>query len=310
MVTPAVSATAPRDLQRIGGAARGETVARSLVALTKPRLATLSVLTTAIAYVAARPAANGREITALLIGTALSAGGALALNQWLERDTDCIMERTRDRPIPAGQVTPAIAFLWGASLAIMGVALLALAVNAPAAAWSAATIVLYVFGYTPLKKYTHWATEIGAIPGALPPLIGWAAAEGRISLLGWLLFALLFFWQMPHFYAIGWICRREYRAAGFPLLPAIDQTGARTAGWSLAHAIALLGVSLAPWALGFTGAIYGVVALAGGGGMAWRAWQFVAAKCDRDAAARRLFLASLGYLPLVLGALMIDRWIR
>lgn len=308
MLHPATPATTPREFPPLAAGARAEPILRPLIALTKPRLATLSVLTTAIAYVAARPAANGREVGALLLGTAFSAGGALALNQWQERDTDCIMERTRERPLPAGQVAPGLAFLWGASLGAIGVVLLALGVNPAAAAWSAATIALYVFVYTPLKRCTRWATEVGAIPGALPPLIGWAAAEGRISLLGWLIFALLYFWQLPHFYAIGWICRHEYRAAGFPLLPAIDSTGGQTAGWSLGHSVVLLVVSLAPWVLGFTGALFGAVALAAGGGMVWRAWQFVRASGDRDAVARRLFLASLGYLPLVLGALMVDRW--
>jgi heme o synthase len=312
MLNPATSASLPATSSRFvrtAAALRAEGTLRALVALTKPRLAVMSVLTTMVAFCAARPAWDAGGAIALLVGTLLSACGALALNQWSERDSDCIMVRTRERPLPSGQLAPSLALLWSSALATTGVVLLAVGVNVVAALVSAATIVSYVFVYTPLKRRTRWATEVGAIPGALPPLIGWAAAEGTLTLFGWLLFALLFFWQMPHFFAIGWVCRHDYRAAGFPLLPAIDESGARTAGWSFAHTVALLVVSVVPWALGLAGALYGVTALLCGAWMLARAWRFVRAGEDRDAAARKLFLASLGYLPLVLIALVIDRMI-
>jgi heme o synthase len=292
---------------RLGGPVRAGSSLRSLVQLTKPRLATLSVLTTMAAYTAARPEWHGFTTFALLVGTSLSAAGALALNQWWERETDCIMERTRHRPLPAGTVAPGVALAWSTSLAALGVALLAWGVNPPAALVSAATIVLYVFAYTPLKRHSRWATELGAIPGALPPLIGFAAVDGGISAFGWMIFALMVFWQMPHFFAIGWVCRHEYRAAGFPLLPVVDRTGGSTAAWSLGYSVALLFVSILPWVSGFTGPLFGVTALVGGTGLLGRAWQFWRAADDRDAAARRLFRASLVYLPLVLLALVIDR---
>lgn len=287
--------------------AHGRRVARALFALTKPRLATMSVLTTAVAYVAARPTWSFGSSAVLLLGTALSAAGALALNQWRERDTDCVMTRTSRRPLPQHELTPAVALAWSAALAVSGVAVLAAGVNGLAAALSAATIVVYAFVYTPLKRRTRWATEVGAISGALPPLIGWAAAEGGIGAMGWWLFAVLFFWQMPHFFAIGWVCRRDYCAAGFPLLPAADRDGRRTARWSLAYATALVMVSLVPVAVGACGLIFALVATGAGGAMAYRAWQFVRATDDRESSARRLFLASLAYVPLVLIALVVER---
>ncbi len=292
-----------------GEAIRRAGVAGSLLALSKPRLSLLSVLTAVVAYAAARPEWELVRTLAMVAGTALSAAGALTLNQWLERDTDRIMERTRDRPIPEGRITPAQALAWGVSLGIAGTGLLLVWVNPLAAALGAATILLYVAVYTPLKHRTRWATEIGSIPGALPPLLGWAAAEGRISPLGWILFGILVFWQMPHFFAIGWVYRHDYKSAGFPLLPVLDPSGVRTALWSLAHALALLVVSLAPWALGLAGATYGIAAAVCGLGFVVLAARFLVRTGlePRRAAARHLFFGSLVYLPVVLGALVVDR---
>ncbi len=265
-----------------------------------------------VGYDAARPGWNGGATMALLIGTMLSAAGALALNQWRERDTDCMMERTRDRPLPSGALAPSLALAWSVILAVLGVGILAAGNNALAAVLSTSTIALYVFVYTPLKRVTRWATELGAIPGALPPLIGFAAADETISPLAWLVFALVALWQMPHFFAIGWVCRDDYREVGFPLLPAIDPTGRRTAAWSFGYCFALVVASLVPSIFGYTGAVFAVAALGSGGWMLWRAWQFVQAMRDGcsdhgHAAARRLFRSSLIYLPLVLVALVIDR---
>jgi heme o synthase len=279
----------------------------ALVELAKPRLAALSVLTTVAGYAAARPAWDTVAALALLTGTSLSAAGALALNQWRERATDALMERTRGRPLPSGRVSPGLALLWSSSLSVSGVLILALGTKPLAALISAATIVLYVFAYTPLKRRTRWATEVGAIPGALPPLIGFAAADGGFSTLAWLVFAVLLLWQMPHFFAIGWRCRDEYAAAGFPLLPVIDLDGRATANWSLGYTAALLVVSILPWSLGLTGALYGLSALAAGLGLLWRAAQFHRTTGDRDPSARRLFFATLIYLPVVLASLVVDR---
>lgn len=287
--------------------AEWSSLARALIVLTKPRLATMSVLTMAVAYAAARPTWTVGFALTLVVGTALSAAGALALNQWHERDTDCLMSRTSGRPLPRRELTPGIAFAWSGALAIGGVTVLALRVNLFIALLSAATIVVYAFVYTPLKRRTRWATEIGAISGALPPLMGWAAAERRIGPIGWWLFALLLLWQMPHFFAIGWVCRRDYRAAGFPLLPAADRDGTRTAAWSLGYTTALCVVSLVPVASGAFGMVFAIAAMATGGTMLYRAWEFQRATDNRDAAARRLFLASLAYLPVILIAVVIER---
>lgn len=280
----------------------------ALFALTKPRLAAMSVLSTAVAYVSVRPAGNPALAAALFAGTTLAAAGALSFNQWWERAADGVMTRTRGRPLPQHRIAPALALAWSLGLSGAGVALLAGAVNLRVAALGAATIVLYGLVYTPLKRRTRWATEIGAVPGALPVLMGTAAAEPGISLLGTLLFALVYCWQLPHFFAIGWVHRRDYRAAGFPLLPAIDPDGARTARWSLGHAAGLVIVSILLGIGGGFGVTFAVAALAGGGLMLWRAGQFVAAAGDREPAARRLFRTTLAYLPLVFAAILLDRW--
>jgi protoheme IX farnesyltransferase len=264
----------------------------------------MSVLTTMTGYATARTG-NGSAL-ATIAGTTLAAAGALSFNQWWEWRTDACMERTSRRPLPRGNISPRAALAWSLAFSVSGVVVLAWWVNAPAAALAAATIVLYGFVYTPLKRRTRWATEIGALSGALPALIGNAAAGWINSRPGLVLTAVLLLWQMPHFYAIGWRHRLDYRAAGFPLLPAVDVSGARTAAWSFAYAILLFAVSLAPWAMGWLGGVYGVTALCAGMWFLRSGWQFAAAD-DRDRAAGRLFFASIFYLPLVMGGLMVDR---
>ena len=276
------------------------------VELTKPRLSLLSVLTAAAAYLAARQPWNGVSLLSVLVGTALAAGGVAALNQWLEADVDARMRRTRDRPIPAGRVSTGSAFVVGWALCAGGLALLFAAVGGLSAIFALATMVCYLALYTPAKRWSRWSTELGAVAGALPPLIGWSAADGRVSGLGWILFAVLLFWQMPHFLAIAWTYRRDYAAAGFPMLAVRDAGGGRVAAWSLVHTVLLVAVSLLPVPLGYCNAFYGAAAAGLGAWFLWRAAGF-ARRTGREPAARRLFLASIGYLPLLLTALVLDR---
>lgn len=293
-------ATAPA-----AAAAAPARVLPALFELTKPRLAAFSILSGMTGYSASSPAGGWAGAALCLTGTALAAGGALALNQWWERDTDRRMRRTADRPLPRGAITPAGALAWSLALGTGGVVLLARQAPA-AAALAGATIVLYGLVYTPLKRVTRWATEIGAVSGALPPLIGAAAAGGLREAPAWILASVLLFWQMPHFYAIGWMHRADYRAAGFPLLPAVDGDGRQTAAWSLFYTGLMVAVSLAPWTLGLAGPVYGVVAAAGAVVMLRAAICF---RCgEREASGRGLFRATLLYLPPVMAALVADRW--
>ena len=267
----------------------------------------MSVLTAMVAYGTARPAAGGQFAT--FAGTTLAAAGALSLNQWWERRADSQMQRTRHRPLPQVRLAPGTALAWSLVLTAAGVGVLLALVNYASAAVAMLTILLYGVVYTPLKRHTRWATELGAVSGALPPLLGNAAAGHLWATPGTALAAVLLCWQMPHFFAIGWRHRDDYRAAGFRLLPAIDINGQRTADWSLAYAALLLLVSLAPCALGKLGIFYGVPTALAGVAFLWCAWQFATASGDRETAARRLFLASIIYLPLVLGALALDRMV-
>lgn len=276
----------------------------AVLALTKPRLALMSVLTALVAYATAHPPPG--TALATLFGTALAAAGALSLNQWWERRTDALMTRTRARPLPQATLSPREALAWSLAFSFSGVALLAIGANLTAAAFAAATILLYGVVYTPLKRRTRWATEIGSLSGALPALLGNAAAGDLASRPGLALTAILLLWQMPHFFAIGWRHRADYRLANFPLLPAVDATGMRTAAWSLGYAIALAIVSLLPVAAGWFGIYYALAAVIANVWFLRSAWQFLR-EPDRDRGARSLFFASLGYLPLVMGALLLEQ---
>lgn len=275
--------------------------------LTKPRLSFLSVLTALVGYLAALPGRSAWTLLPLLLGTALSAGGVAALNQWLEADTDSRMSRTRNRPIPSGRVATGSAFVLGWGLCLGGLAILFAEVNGLSAAFALATMVFYLALYTPAKRWSRWSTEIGAVAGALPPLIGWTAAEGRVSALGWVLFGMLFFWQIPHFMAIAWTYREDYVAVDFPMLAVRDASGGKVAAWSFGCAIMLVAVTLLPVWLGFCGAGYGLAAVVLGAWFLRKAMVFLR-PAGREQAARRLFFASILYLPLLLGALVIDRW--
>jgi protoheme IX farnesyltransferase len=279
---------------------------RDYLELTKPRLSLLSVITSMIGYFAARPASDPVKLTLLFVGTSLAAGGVAALNQWMEHDTDAQMKRTADRPIPSGKIPTGSAFVMGWLMCIAALFLLFGWVERLAALFTLLTIVSYLGWYTPAKRRSVWSTEIGAIAGAFPPLIGWSAGEGRVTALGWILFGVLFFWQVPHFMAIAWTYRRDYSAVHFPMLPVRDETGNRVAAWSLINAVALLVVSLLPVYLGLASKAYGIAAALGGAWFVWRAIAFTR-RDTREAMARKLFIASIIYLPVVLGALVADR---
>ena len=276
--------------------------------LTKPRLSLLSLITALVGYLAAMPAKDWSTLIHFCVGTALCAGGAAALNQWFEREQDSVMERTRTRPIPANQISPQAALFFGLILSILGSLQLYLGANPLAGFLGAITIASYVWIYTPMKRSTRWATEFGAIPGAIPPLIGWAAAEGSISTLGWILFGILAIWQIPHFMAIAWLYRDDYQRGGFPMLSVLDQSGLRVGRWALANTIALIPLSLAPCFFGYCKWIYGVVATLFGIWFLIRANAFTRSE-NRDIAARKLFLNSILYLPAVFFSLVIDRWL-
>ena len=279
---------------------------RDYLELTKPRLSLLSVITALVGYMSAKPPSDPVKLLLVVVGTSLAAGGVAALNQWLEHETDARMKRTASRPIPTGKVATGSAFVLGWLMCIAALFLLFAKVHPLAALFTLLTIVSYIGWYTPAKKRSAWSTEIGAVAGAFPPLIGWSAGEGRVTALGWILFAVLYFWQIPHFMAIAWVYRRDYSAVHFPMLPVRDESGGKVAIWSLINAIALVIVSLAPVAFGLATKGYAVAAAICGGIFLWRAIVFLHPE-GRDQAARKLFFASIIYLPIVLGALVVDR---
>jgi protoheme IX farnesyltransferase len=238
-------------------------------------------------------------------GTALVAGGAAVLNQVYERDTDALMRRTRLRPLPDGRISPADARVFGVVLAAAGLALLAARSTLLAALLAAATLVVYLVVYTPMKRRSPVATLIGAVPGALPPLIGWTAADGRHWLGGLTLFSIVFLWQIPHFMAIAWLYRDDYGKAGFPMLPVIEPDGRKTGRQAVAYAAALLPVSLVPALIGLSGSTYLVLALALGTVLLTLSVRF--ARFRSLASARALFLGSIVYLPLLWIVMIVDR---
>jgi len=277
-----------------------------LADLFKARLTFLVVLTTLVGfYMGSRGPTAYVLMANTVLATALLASGAAALNQVLEREFDAKMRRTQDRPLPSGRMTPEAALLIGGTCAAGGLAYLALAVNLLTALLGAITLCSYVFIYTPLKRVTTLNTVIGAIPGALPPLMGWTAARGSISEAGWGFFALLFFWQLPHFLAIAWMYRDEYKKAGFVMLPLVDPQGVRTGRQALCHTLGLLPISLCPFIFRLAGPIYLFGALALGAAFLWQAWRF--ARELNQVRARALFYASIIYLPLLLILMVIDK---
>jgi protoheme IX farnesyltransferase len=275
------------------------------VSLTKPRLNLLVVATSAAGYYLGASRPVGPAMLWAVVGTGLVAAGAAALNQVAERRTDGLMQRTRSRAVPDGRIGVNDASWFGAVLAAAGLALLAADASVVAAALAAITLMLYLAVYTPLKRRTPVATLIGAVPGALPPLIGWTAAHGSVSPGGAALFALVFVWQVPHFMAIAWMYRDDYARAGFPMLPVLDPGGTRAGRQAVAYAAALVPVSALPTIAGVSGFAYLAVALPLGVALLWLALRFAAT--HEDDAARRLFLGSIAYLPLIWIAMIADR---
>ena len=274
--------------------------------LVKARLTLLVLLTTLVGfYMGWRGPLDYALLLHTMFGTALVAGGAAALNQLLEREHDAKMRRTASRPLPSGRLQPVTVMLFGGVCAVAGLAHLALLVNPLTSVLGAVTLVSYLFIYTPLKRVTWLNTAVGAVPGALPPLMGWAAARGDLSGGGWALFALLAFWQMPHFFAIAWIYKEEYAKAGFQMLPRVDPDGSRTAQQSVSHTLGLLPISLCPFLFHLAGPVYLVGAILLGGAYLWFAIQF-ARRLDVPSA-KKLFVASILYLPLVLIVLVLDK---
>jgi protoheme IX farnesyltransferase len=274
--------------------------------LTKARLTTLVLLTTAVGfYLGENAAMNYLLMFHTLLGTALVASGASALNQLLEREYDARMRRTQDRPLPSGRLQPTTVMLFGGICSVAGLVYLAVLVNPLTSIIGAVTLVSYLFIYTPLKRVTWMNTLIGAIPGALPPLMGWTAARNELGNEGWALFAILFFWQLPHFFAIAWMYRDEYAKAGFIMLPNVDADGSRTAQQAVSNTIALMLVSLCPFVFGMSGKIYLVCAVIFGAGFLFCAIQF--SRRLTLASARQLFFASIIYLPLLLTAMCWDK---
>jgi heme o synthase len=275
------------------------------LSLTKPRLVLLVLVTVAVGFLlGARASAHPALLTATVLGTALVAGGAGALNQLLERGRDAQMRRTSSRALPSGRLAPAQVAVFGASLAALGTAILLAWSNALAAAIALATLLLYILVYTPLKAKTTLNTAIGAIPGALPPVIGWAAATGRLGVEAWSLFLIVFLWQFPHFLAIAWIHRDDYQRAGFRMLTCSDPRGTLTACHAVSYALALVPVGLLPAAVGLAGPIYF------GGALVLGLLYLAAAVRFRlevgDGSARRLLRASFLYLPAILFLLLLN----
>jgi protoheme IX farnesyltransferase len=274
--------------------------------LTKVRITTLVLVTAATGFLLA--SRDGLDVALLawtLLGTGLAASGAAALNQVLERAVDARMQRTARRPIPAGRMSATHGLAVGLALSVAGVGVLGARVNLLTAALGAATVLLYVGVYTPLKRMTTLNTIVGAVPGAIPPVMGWTAATGALGAPAGVLFAILFLWQLPHFLAIAWIFRDDYRRGGFPMLPVVDPDGRATGHQVALYCAALVPVSLLPTLLGLTGPTYFFGALVLGVG--FLAFGLRMARHRRGREARGVLLASVTYLPLLLALLIIDR---
>ena len=278
---------------------------QDLSALTKPRITLMVVLTTLVGYLVASPAIEMVVLLHTLLGTALLSSASSVLNQVVERKTDAAMPRTAQRPLATGRMRVSVAIALSAVMTVVGTVYLYQLVN-PLTAWlGLLTLVLYVGAYTPMKRWSSLSTLVGAVPGALPPMMGCAAATGQLGPIAWALFGILFLWQMPHFLAIAWMYRSDYEQGGFPMLTVGDLDGRRTARQMVLYAAALLPVSVLPSVLGFTDLAYFIGALALGLGFLWYAFDF--GRHHDRVAARKVLLASVLYLPAVLLLMVLDR---
>jgi heme o synthase len=292
-----IASTAARDRYQ---------VASDLVRLTKPRVLLMVLATTLVGYFMALDGpADYLRLAHLLIGTVLAAGGTLALNQYVERDLDGRMERTKRRPLPDGRLQPLEAVLFAGALTSLGVAYLAMGVGIAAAAATLATAILYIGAYTPLKQRSALCMLVGAVPGALPPVTGWLAASGDLGLGAVVLFAILFLWQLPHTLAIARLHADDYARAGVRVLPVVEPHGAITERQIVSSTLGLVAVSLLPTVLGLSGIAY--FATAGALGLGLLAAGLAHAKTPSTASARRVLVVSLLYLPLLLAVLAFDK---
>lgn len=281
-----------------------QSMIRDLLLLSKARLCLMVLITTMVGYLLAVPTVDWVVLLATMIGTTLTAFGANALNQYRERDIDARMERTRLRPLPAGRLTAEVALVYGVAVSLLGTFIL-LAWSGPLpAVLAAVTILLYVLVYTPMKRVSTLNTLVGAVCGAIPPLIGWAAATGGLETGGWLLFALLFVWQMPHFLALAWMYRKDYERGGLCMLPVVDPTGRITFPVTVFFAMLHLPLGLMVTLSGVAGPWFALGSLALGLWWCWLGIRLYRSHSDRDA--RRVFLASLVYLPLALLLMLAD----
>ncbi len=276
------------------------------ITLTKPELTFLSAVTALGGFYLGT---NGQIPLATmfhtLFGTLLVGGGAGALNQFIERDFDAQMKRTENRPLPSGRLSPIEVLLFGILISIAGIAELLVFTTVTAGVLAVITLATYLFLYTPLKRITWVSTIVGGIPGAIPPMIGWAAARSELTGEAWILFGILFFWQMPHFFSLAWMYRKDYERAGYPMLPVVDLTGNRTALQIVIFCIGLIPVSLMLTIFGSLGWIYFVGATLSGA--AYLYFGFDLFETRSNTSARTLFFASLLYLPLLLAFIVIDK---
>ncbi len=303
-------ADSPRSVAPVTDPSAPAVKPRSLAAayfeLTKPGIVRMVLITAAAGFVMASGSLiNVRLLLHTLFGTCLAAAGSLAFNQYLERDLDALMRRTAARPIPSGQIAPVHALLFAIVLSVAGVVHLALYVNALTTLLTLLSLITYVAVYTPLKRVTWWNTVVGAVPGALPILAGWTAAEGPFDARGLALFAILFVWQMPHFFALAWMYRKDYSAAGFRMITDNDPEGARTSRHMMAYGVLMLVVSLLPAEVGLVGPVYAIVAAVLGA--AFLAFILLLAAAPSEERAVRVFLGSIAYLPLILLVMVADK---
>ncbi len=294
------------EIDSVGTIALDRSKFADYLTLTKPELTFLSVVTALGGfYLGSAGTLSVSGLMHTLFGTALVGGGAGALNQFIERGYDSMMRRTENRPLPSGRVLPTEALLFGTILSLAGVIELTVFTNVLTGFLAIATLVTYLFLYTPLKRISWVSTLVGGIPGALPPLIGWTAARNEVSAGGWILFAILFFWQMPHFFSLAWMYRKDYERAGYPMLAVLDKDGRRTAMQIIFYTAGLIPVSLLLFVLGGSGWVYFAGATVAGLGFLYFGLELFRTRSNTSA--RKMFFASLIYLPVLLAFMVIDK---